>query len=366
MASFDEQTPEESSPQSDWRYEVSAIDEPLPFIEHMLEEMEALLVVHDRAGRVVLFNEAAEQASGYDRAEVLGEPLVERLVAPEDRERVRAAHEQLVAGATTRHVEYWWEGKSGQRRYIRWRARSLADEQGRVQRVIATGIDLTRQRELERETVSADEALRRQFGQELHDTLASHLTGVALMAAALTRKEVRGEMAGADALRELTDLIREGAEQVRALSHSFVVPELEAEDLAEALDQLAERTETTSGVTCVCAVEEAARSAVPSQEVATHLYRIAQEAVSNAILHGAPEHIDISLGVEDVSAEERALTLSVRDNGSGLPDEIAEGIGLRNMRRRAELIGASMNIEEVDAGGTRVRCTLPLSNVSET
>jgi signal transduction histidine kinase len=87
---------------------------------------------------------------------------------------------------------------------------------------------------------------------------------------------------------------------------------------------------------------------------ATHLYRIAQEAISNAIRHGKPKRIVITL--TDRSGR---VTLTVEDDGVGLPDSWQKGLGTRIMAHRATMMGASFSIEPNATGGTLVQCSLP-------
>jgi signal transduction histidine kinase len=97
---------------------------------------------------------------------------------------------------------------------------------------------------------------------------------------------------------------------------------------------------------------------MPDSIAALHLYRIAQEAVSNAVRHGRASEVGILMQVENGQ-----LSLRIRDNGSGLaqaPDQ-SPGLGLRTMRYRAEIIGAALGITPGENGGTEVTCTLPYS-----
>ncbi len=330
-------------------------------LEQIIDGLEAIVVVVDREGRTRLFNRAAERASGYEREEVIGRPLIDVLVRADEQTRVRAAQDRLLAAPSRLRLESHWVTKTDETRLIRWSAASLKGAHDEPMGVVGTGIDITRYRALQREVIDTDERLRQRFGQELHDMLASHLAGVAMLTAALARKVGKGETARVDELRNLTGLLYDAMEQVRVLSQSFVSFDLQARDLAAALYRLAEHTEMATGVRVACSVSDAARSRLPGAQTATHLYRIAQEAAHNAVKHGKPSQVSLSLRLEARAPDETALVLAIRDDGRGLPEAFESGVGMKSMRRRARLIGASLRMARAEEGGTVVECVLPLS-----
>jgi signal transduction histidine kinase len=129
---------------------------------------------------------------------------------------------------------------------------------------------------------------------------------------------------------------------------------LEDDDLMHALHELAETTSRSTGVRCAFECPEPVR--VPDSTLAGHLYRIAQEAVNNALKHAAPR--EIRIGLERHAAR---LVLEVDDDGEGLTDALVpgDGIGHRIMRHRALLIGGAFEIGSSPAGGTRMACNIP-------
>jgi signal transduction histidine kinase len=129
--------------------------------------------------------------------------------------------------------------------------------------------------------------------------------------------------------------------------------EIDAEGLSVALADLAETTSHDSGVKCDFDCDQPVR--IENNETATHLYRIAQEAVTNALKHAAPRRVKISLAGDDAG-----IVLRVRDDGKGIPSAAwqAQGIGLKAMQYRAALIGATLSVAPVKKGGTLVTCRL--------
>ncbi len=152
-------------------------------------------------------------------------------------------------------------------------------------------------------------------------------------------------------------LIEEAIEVTRSLAHGLSPVALEADGLFIALQDLRSYSARHFNLQCDFRGDEQAVVSDPASS--THLYRIAQEAITNAVRHGKASRILIQL--------ERAgghTVLTVSDNGSGIADEDQRdraGLGLRTMAHRAELMGASFRVERRPQGGTVVRCALPIS-----
>jgi signal transduction histidine kinase len=224
----------------------------------------------------------------------------------------------------------------------------LVAEQARRRTVRAISAVVARER-LEREVMSVAEAERQRVGRDLHDGLGGRFSGLSLLAEGLARRAESGQPAKADELRELATLAGEGAEEARRLARGLDPAPVEA-GLHQALRGLAERSELV-GQTCTFAFE--GEEAAVNQETTLHLYHIAQEAVANAIRHGEPTRVDIRLTVRAGT-----IALDVRDDGSGIPAEPVEGLGLRTMRQRATLLDAMLRVRKGPNGGTVVSCVV--------
>lgn len=205
----------------------------------------------------------------------------------------------------------------------------------------------------------AMERQQRRIGQDIHDGLIQHLSGLHFMARVLARR-LKGKALDEEAEQagEIAELISQAATQARGLSHGLCPVELETEGVAGGLHTLAAYVEQSSAVACTvhCDPEPAAFLDAPL-ETAIHVYRIAQEAVNNALKHAAPSRIDITLMQESA----RNLLL-ITDDGRGLdtfPGPESQGLGIRSMRYRAEVIGGTLTLERGPSGGTCVTCTWP-------
>ena len=182
-----------------------------------------------------------------------------------------------------------------------------------------------------------DEREQARIGRDLHDSTGAHLTGVSFYARGLLRGVEQDQTPTADELRTLAELVEGGVAQVRAISRGLTPSELDASGLASALEELAASSEAVSGVRCTFG----ASGKVADLDASTreHLYRIAQEAVTNALKHASPAHVGIELAQTG-----SVLTLTVRDDGPGCPEGAGGGSGMRTMRQRASLIGARVEV----------------------
>ncbi len=213
------------------------------------------------------------------------------------------------------------------------------------------------QMRLEREVLEISEGERQRIGHDLHDGLGQRLTAASMTANALViaaRKAEAQELAerGEDIGRQL----REAIADARALAHGLAPVALADDGLMTALTSLAESTSRGGAVRCVFECAEPVR--VANAEAAGHLYRIAQEAVNNALKHAAPS--EICIGLERCDG---MLVIEVDDDGDGFDEkaEARDGIGLRVMRYRARLIGGALEIGSAPAGGARISCRVKLT-----
>jgi signal transduction histidine kinase len=212
--------------------------------------------------------------------------------------------------------------------------------------------EMHKREEAEKELLAAGERERRRIGQDLHDSLCQHLTATALAG------QVLGEKLAAQSLPEETDarrvvtLVEDGIALARSLARGLAPVELEAEGLMAAFRDLAKTTSSHFHIDC--RFEAPHPVLIDDSTTSTHLFRIAQEAVSNAIKHGRARHVTIGL----TQAPEDIL-LEVRDDGSGFrePPPDAQGMGLHIMRHRASMIGATLTVRRANPG-TIVTCRL--------
>ena len=320
-----------------------------------IDTVEAPIVILDAEGDIIRFNQASAALTGYAPDEVIGACMVDQFVPDEEAGRVQARLDAQRASRSKDTFTCHWVLQDGSRRLIEWSNTIVSDATGTARYMVVTGIDITKQRNLEDELIQVSNAERRRIGQDLHDILASHLAGTAMMAQSLSQKRSRDEPISTEDLDLIVDHIHEAAQHTRALSHSLLLSRIEGCQLDAALRQLADNKQELTGVRHQ--VNAQLDGACLDDRTARHLYRIAYEAINNAIKHGQPTRVAVTLRCSD-----NQLRLVVEDNGVGMEsgDATDNGMGLRMMRHRANLIGGTLEVKPVDAGGTRVRCIVPL------
>ena len=194
------------------------------------------------------------------------------------------------------------------------------------------------------------------IGQEIHDGLGQQITGIAFLVSSLC--DTLGAKAAPEVpvINQVKNLLGETMSVIRSLSRGLYPVALETGGLSAALHHLAEYAQMSSGVQCV--VQVAANTNGVDKDIVLNLYRIAQEAVSNALRHSQAQRIEIKL-----SEDEEHYVLSIEDNGIGFPGQSKKKsvtLGLRSMRSRADLIGAAIEVRENPGCGTSIVVTGPI------
>ena len=314
------------------------------------------IITIDRDGIIESFNQAAERIFGYDADEVIGENVKVLMPPPyreEHDEYLRSYHE-----TGRRNIIGVGREVTGRRKDGSTFPMDLAVSEVELgDRTIFTGIvrDISERRRLEKEILNISEQERRRIGQDLHDGLGQMLTGIGLLSQDVTRHLEEEGHERADDMAEITEHIKEADQYARDLSHGLIPVDVDSNGLPEALRRLARNAERLFDVDCEFREVDTAR--VQDNATASHLYRIAQEAVNNAVRHGAADHIRLVL-----AAGTEQIRLQVRDDGTGFDEtDTAEsdGMGVSIMNYRARIIGGTLDLNSTPGEGTVVTCTLP-------
>ena len=205
-----------------------------------------------------------------------------------------------------------------------------------------------------REMLEVSDREQRRIGQDLHDGLGQLLAGLAFLGQALAQKLAKQGRAETAEATQLVQLANQAMTWAREIVHGLSPVELEGDGFVAALQDLALQAERLFGITCRVTCDRLPPT--PDHTVATHLYRIAQEAVSNAVKHGQARHVVLAL-----TTGQHSTTLTMDDDGIGFPEGMNKptGMGLRIMHYRASMIGASLAIHSDASSGTRVICEWP-------
>jgi two-component system sensor kinase FixL len=315
----------------------------------------------DTRGNCIFSNPACLRLLGYDHpGDLLGRPMHAILHHPRGIEtrcpkkacellrsfrRNREIHTDNVvlwrADGTGIPAEYWCHP---------------VRQEGRVVGAVATFLDITERRRLERAILETSEKERRRIGQDLHDDLCQQLTGIALTGRSLQQRLTAALNSEAAVAIKIVNAVQQANARARDLAKGLHLITLETEGLVSALRELSKELMTVFDISCRFRCLPSHRSTnLPDPAAAIQLYRIAQESSTNAVKHGQATIISICMG-----AVRGRIRLTIADNGSGIGGvPPTGGMGLPVMHQRARAIGAALTISKRKRGGTLVTCSLP-------
>ncbi len=333
----------------------AALEQERSISSAILDTVPALVVVLDPDFKILRFNRCCELSTGYLFIELKDTEVWPLFFADEDAEPFRAAFERLRKNVRSGQFESYWRKRDGSPVVISWTLTALFDRAAAVRLIIATGIDVTENKRLESAVIEISGREQRRIGQDLHDGLGQHLTGIAFLAKVQEQKLAEKSLPEATEAAKIVHLVNEAIHKTRELARGLVPVLSGPHGLLSALQEWASEVEDIFRIRCRFECDDPV--SIQDDGVANHLFRIAQESVHNAIRHGKARNIVIGLRGVDGDG-----VLTIRDDGSGISVERSSraGMGLRIMEYRARMIGGSLSIERAGERGTLVACLFPL------
>jgi len=316
----------------------------------IVEHSDYAIFSGDLDGTITSWNAGAQRLYNYAAEEILGRPI-SVLVPRNRRGELREILKKLQCGEHIQHYETVRLKKGGIPIDVSITVSPIKNDAGQVTGISAIVGDITERKALEQAVVEASSREQRRIGQDLHDGLCQQLTGIGFLWKAIAAREAARALPEAAEVAEISQLITKTIGDARNLAWVLCPVELESNDLGVALKNLGLSMKRLFAISCVVRCQQPVLLA--DKTVATHLYRIAQEAISNAIHHGKAARVWIHL-----IWKKNRLTLRIRDNGSGFSKRrgFKEGIGMRSMKYRAQAIGGSLTVESKRGDGTTVAC----------
>ncbi|MFN7138177.1 MAG: ATP-binding protein [Limisphaerales bacterium] len=337
-------------------------------LESILNSMGDGVIVADTQARILLYNPAAERLLRSSLSNVTFQDwLLQQQIFLPDRLTPYPVQEhplmKAIRGESTDSAEMFLrDPRTKEEIWLSATGRPLMQNKREKGGVLVFS-DVSSSKLLEKQIAEVSDRERLRMGQDLHDGVCQQLVSTAFAASVLRQKLEEKGIQEAKSAEQIVDLLNDAITDARRLARGLYPVKLEVDGLTIALEELAENVEHMSEINCRFECDQPVSISDPV--VATNLFRIAQEAVNNAIKHSQAKNIIIEL-----EAVEEEVTLSVRDDGVGFSGKKAEngsGMGLHIMNYRARLIGASLDVRPSATGGTTVICSfLNLNQVKDT
>src|ERR1700733_3971267 len=328
-----------------------------PTFQDLVSKMNLIAIILNTSAKPTFCNDYFLTLTGWTRPEVLGCDWFQRFV-PAGIDDLRDVFSDLLKNLPSAwHHENAILCKSREKVLIRWHNSVIRDSSGHIVGIASIGEDVTEHRLLERELLESSARERRPLAAELHDGLGQNLYAASLLARSLETTAHRAMLPITEDLAHLASVIGSSMETCRQIAYGLSPLAEIRGGFIRALQDLTSMP-AKGGAEVALSIVGGAQLQIDAASL-DHLFRLAQEAVTNALKHAEATLIEVKL---DIRAS--LVTLTVVDDGIGLPLQpaVSNRLGLRLMRYRADMMHAQLTITRKKPHGTRITCECPQGN----
>jgi len=317
------------------------------------------IINYDMKGNVLYINPAFTRVFGWSFKECVGRKM-DRYVPQDTWKETKRVINQVISGQPINNIETRRYSKQGHIVDVSISGAVTRDRNGNLSGSIGILRDITQSKQLEKQLVQVGDQERRKIGQDLHDDLCPHLIGIAGLVMALNGDLVIQGHEGAALTNKIVVLIEDAVDKARALARGLCPVYLVTHGLSATLREMIETLRRANALAFCFDADDTI--AFQDNNVATHLYYIAKEAVTNAVKHSAADRIELSLSKKD-----NGIHLCIKDNGTGIKNPgITRGMGLQIMAYRVKIIDGQFDIK-TGQNGSEIHVTIKntLSNIQK-
>jgi PAS domain S-box-containing protein len=352
---------QESRERRERRQAEAALEEQRVLLRTVIDSLPEVIYTVNQDNQLTEVNRAMLETTGLGREQLLGKKVTEIWTDETSADVESQAATLMRTGKAIAGQERAWIASSGAVRWFTLTHAPLRDH-GKITGMVCAVQEVTDRKALEQEILEISNREQRRLGSDLHDGLGQELTGLSLLLKGLEVQLSRESPQYLSQVTKISDLLARAIQSTRSLARGLAPVNLERGGLPEALKHLAAQCTDIYSLHCTFTSNG---QKVPDLEegAATHLYRVAQEATTNAARYARAKSVGIELKTVG-----RKLQLSIADDGIGLSAGLAQGtpgLGLKIMEYRARMLGGKVAFEEPDRG-TKIVLTAPLHMLKPT
>lgn len=324
----------------------------LDIIQNLEDIAPAYFITLNEEGNILTCNKAMLQATGFTLNDVAGKSCCDVFIPDVGQKHFRSQLSTMKRTRATRIFESSVTTKNGEERIVQWHARPVYSND-EFDYFMCIGIDITEKKQLEKKILQANLEERNRIARDLHDGLGQHLAGI-IFKTEMLRLKIKNEYPQeSEEIAEIQNMVHQAIEQTRLIARGLSPVDLNNKGLYASLQEMVAEISKNFAIKAI--LEWNIATNIDETIDTVHVYYIIREALNNAVKHGKPKNIAVT-----VSEDTLYYYIKIMDDGKGIPDEVdlSKGMGMHIMQYRAWILNASFQVQNNKNGGTLVQCSI--------